>query len=91
MRVMPLSDQDRKQLGLHDVEGVLVRQVSPGPAKNAGVRSGDVIVMLDGKRTPDMNSFKSQLDGLPAGKSVAVLIQRRDGPVFLALRVPEAE
>jgi serine protease Do len=90
MVVAPLTDQDRKRLGMEDVKGVLVQQVGSGPAKNAGIHPGDVIVMLAGKHVPDMDTFKSVLANLPAGKSVAILVQRREGPMFLALRSPKS-
>ena len=91
MVVAPLTDQDRKRMGLDDVNGVLVQQVASGPAKAAGIQPGDVIVMLAGKHVPDMDSFKAALDNLPAGKTVAILVQRREGPMFLALRTPEGK
>jgi len=33
--------------------------------------------------------FKKVVDGLPAGKSVPLLVQRGSGPHFLALKIPE--
>jgi len=86
-----LTDQDRKRLGMEDGEGVLVQQVGPGPAKDAGLHPGDVIVMLGGKHVPDLAAFKSVVGNLPAGKTVAILVHRREGPMFLALRTPKTE
>jgi len=86
--VAPLSDQDRKRLGMEEVSGVLVKQVAPGPAKSAGIRPGDVLVMLGGKHIPDLDTFRQVVDALPTDKTVAVLVQRREGPIFLALRTP---
>jgi serine protease Do len=89
--VEALGEKEREQLGLEGVEGVLVRKVGAGAAARAGIRSGDVIVMLGGKRTPDLASFNAQIDALQPGRTVAALVQRRSGPVFLALRVPESD
>lgn len=91
MVVAPLSAQDRKRLGMDEVNGVLVQQVGQGPAKNAGIHPGDVLVMIAGQHVPDLATFKQVVDGLPAGKTVAVLVQRREGPIFLALRTPTAK
>jgi serine protease Do len=33
--------------------------------------------------------FEAMIEKLPAGKSVAILVQRRGGPIFLAMKVPE--
>ena len=36
-------------------------------------------------------AVKELIDKLPVGKSVAVLVQRRGGPIFLAMKVPESD
>jgi serine protease Do len=69
--------------------GVLVREVGEGPARQAGVRAGDVITMLDGKPVESVRQFKALVESLPRGKSLAMLVQREQGPIFLALRVPK--
>jgi serine protease Do len=69
--------------------GVLVQQVKPGAAQEAGIRSGDVLSMIDGKKIRSVKHFKEVVQGLSEGKSVAVLVQRQQGPVFLALRAPD--
>jgi serine protease Do len=91
MAVGALNDEQRQRLGLEDVSGVLVEKVAPGPAKAAGIRAGDVVVMLDGKRVTDLAEYRAAVEALPAGKTVAVLVQRRSGPMFLALRMPESQ
>ncbi len=85
--VTDLSDEQRKELGLKD-KGVLVTEVKSGPAYDAGIRQGDVIVMINNQNIKDAKHFREVSQGLPSGKPVAVLVQRRDGPVFLALRLP---
>jgi serine protease Do len=89
--VQALTDQHRKQLGMDDLEGVVVTRVAPGAAHSAGIRSGDVIVQLGSERTPDLEHFQAQVDSLKGGQTVAILVQRRSGPVFMALRVPDGE
>jgi serine protease Do len=91
LAVVPLTDEQRERLGLEGVNGVLVQEVAAGPAKSAGIRAGDVIEMINGKRVEDVASFRTAVEELPAGKTVAVLVQRRNGPLFLALRAPEGE
>jgi serine protease Do len=91
LAIGPLTDEERQRLGLEDVKGVLVREVAAGPAKSAGIRAGDVIVMLAGQRVEDVASFRAAVEALPAGKTVAVLVQRRSGPLFLALRAPDGD
>lgn len=85
--VTDLSDEQRKELGLKD-KGVLVTEVKSGPAYDAGIRQGDVIVMINNQNIKDAKHFREVSQGLPSDKPVAVLVQRRDGPVFLALKLP---
>jgi serine protease Do len=88
INVADLTAQQRKEA---DVEGgILVESVGEGAAADAGVRTGDVILRIDNKAVSSVDDFKQLLDKLPQGKSVAILVQRRGGPIFLALKVPEA-
>ncbi len=87
IEVADLDDAEREALGIEE-GGVVVKSVRSGPANDAGIEKGDIITMLDGVRVKDVDHFSSLVEGLPAGKSVAVLVQRRNGPVFLALKIP---
>ena len=69
--------------------GILVQQVKEGPAKEAGIRKGDVLMMLNNEKIKDVSHLKALVDALPKDKSTAVLVQRASGPVFLAMKVPE--
>ena len=86
--VSDLTSEQRKRLGISE-KGVLVNQVQAGPARRAGVRRGDVILMLNNVEVTDAKQFRELVDDLPAGKSVPLLVQRRGGPVFLALKIDE--
>jgi serine protease Do len=50
--------------------------------------SGDVILMLDNQPVQDLAGFNRILDAIPSGRSVAVLVQRGDGRMFHAIRIP---
>ncbi len=85
--ISDLTRQQRDELEVED-RGVIVTEVEDGPAQKAGIREGDVIMMVDNQKVENARQFKEIVDTLPAGKSVPILIQRRGGPVFLALKVP---
>lgn len=89
LQIDNLTPEQRKELGLSDNQGVLVTQVGNGPAREAGIREGDVVVMINNVKVGDTKQFRDVTAGLTAGKPVAILLQRRDGAVFLALKVPE--
>ncbi len=89
LTVKPLDDQTRDALGI-DKGGVLVDTVeADGPADNAGIVVGDVISMVDNKPVDDAIGLAEVLTEMQGRKSVAVLVHRDDGPVFLALQVDE--
>ncbi|MCS4503615.1 DegQ family serine endoprotease [Arhodomonas aquaeolei] len=87
--VAPLDDGAREALGLAgDADGVMVERVTAGPAREAGVRRGDVITRLDRKAIDSPAALRDAVAALEPGRSVAVLVRREDGPRFLALRLP---
>lgn len=47
----------RRAVGLDEVDGLLVRQVSEGPAEAAGVKEGDLIVEAGGRATPEPDAL----------------------------------
>jgi len=86
--VAELSAEQRRDLGLGK-QGILVGEVSPGPAYDAGVRRGDIILRLNNVGIESTAQFKKLVKELPTGKPVPLLVQRRNGPLFLALRIPD--
>ncbi len=87
--VSELDIEQREQFKLPE-NGVLVKKVSPGPAYHAGIRPGDVILMLNGVTVKNPADFRDTVTGLPEGEqSIAALVHRRSGPVFLALKIKE--
>ncbi len=67
--------------------GVLVQEVQSGAAMNAGVQRGDVILRVKNHVIKDAADFDRLVEELPEGKSIALLIQRRGSPLFLALKI----
>ena len=85
MKVEELGSDARKRLKIEG--GVQVVEVeASGPASEAGILKGDVITMIDNQAVESVDAFETVTDGLKSGKSVALLVQRRAGPVFLAIR-----
>jgi serine protease Do len=87
VEVADLTPEQRRQFERQS--GVIVTQVQDGPAAKAGVQRGDLIVSIRGTPVTDAAHFRELVKDLPAGKSVPMLVQRRTGPIFLALQVPE--
>jgi serine protease Do len=80
--------EQRKQLQLDDY-GLLVESVDEGPASRAGIRPGDVILLIDNRKVTDTSQFEQLLGSLPKNKSIPILIQRQGNPTFLAFRIED--
>jgi putative serine protease PepD len=64
-----------EQLGKGNAFGLYVSQVK-GPALTAGLKAGDVIVKLNGKAFPDIDSFAARLNVLAPGEAITLTLLR---------------
>ncbi len=88
MTVSGVSREQRQQLDI-DEGGVQVTHLDGGEAaQSSGLRLGDVIVKLNNREVTDVEQFLELVEELPDGRSVPVLIMRKQGPLFLALKIP---
>jgi S1-C subfamily serine protease len=72
-----ITPQIANQLGLQDTEGVVVLSVVPrGPADEAGIRPGDVLVSLEGEELASPEDLLAALRARSPGESVTVNRQR---------------
>jgi Do/DeqQ family serine protease len=75
--VQPITADLASSLGLSDVRGALVNQVEPGsPAERAGIKQGDVITEVQGRRVSDGNELRNAISNLAPGTSVPVKVVR---------------
>jgi serine protease Do len=86
--VADLTNDQKQEFELDG--GVLVQRVIEGAASKAGIGKGDVILSINNDPVKNAKQFGKLVDALPAGKSVAVLVQRGGNPTFLAIKVPDA-
>ena len=86
-----VRDLTAEQRQLLEIEqgGVLVESIDAGPAEQAGLRAGDLILMLDNQPVNDLGEFNRILETLAPGRPVAVLIQRADSRMFYVIQMPK--
>ncbi|MHA7839088.1 MAG: DegQ family serine endoprotease [bacterium] len=85
LRAQTMTPALAEQLGLEEVKGVVVTEVMPdGPAAEAGIRRGDVILELDQQEVEDARDLAKKLDA--ADGSVLVLIRRGENTLFVPLK-----
>jgi serine protease Do len=88
----PLTTDLAAALGLTRTDGVVVSQVWDGsPAAAAGVKQGDVIVELDGRKIGRATDLSLQVAATPIGKDVKVSVLREGKPVTLTAKVARRE
>jgi serine protease Do len=75
--VATITPELQQQYGLSRSSGVLVASVAPnGPALQAGIRQGDVIVSLNGTQVTQREEVVNLIAGMKARDSVSVAIDR---------------
>ena len=77
-------------LGLATQTGVIISDVNPrGPAAAAGVRHGDIVLRLDGKRMENGRQFDVNVYRKPIGDTVTLEILREASKRTIRVRVAE--
>ena len=71
--------------GLDGTAGALVTDVPPGPAEDAGMESGDVILTFDGNDVPDTRDLVRMVGNSPVGSEVPVTVLRDGEEVDLTV------
>ncbi|OYV79054.1 MAG: serine protease [Acidithiobacillus ferrivorans] len=86
VQVGPLTAEARKQLNVNT--GVLVLGVGVGPAAEAGIRPGDVILQVAQQQITNAADLQKLVAALPAGQPIPVLVRRGEGSFYLVLSLP---
>ena len=85
-----VSAADAERQGLDEPRGVLVADaIGDGPAKAAGVRSGDIIVTIDGEDIADPGALHVFMSETKPGQSVSVGILRDGKAQEIAVELGE--
>ena len=74
-------------LGLADVSGVLVMDVPPGAVlAKCGLQKGDVILAVDGTRTPHVSALLQHAPALAHFHTIALTISRQQKQILLNIK-----
>ncbi len=82
LAVRPLAPEEKRQA---ETSGSLVVENVTGPAAQAGVQPGDIILGVNGNTVKSLQDL--QAAAKKGGKVVALLIERGDAQIFLPVRV----
>lgn len=87
-----MTDDIAESLGLDSARGALVAQVTPdGPAEDAQIEQGDIILEFDGKDVEDMRRLPRIVAETRIGKDVPVVVWRDSEEVTLRVELGELE
>tara|TARA_B100001248_G_scaffold186383_1_gene142246 strand:+ start:862 stop:2112 length:1251 start_codon:yes stop_codon:yes gene_type:complete len=80
-----ISSEDQERFNI--TNGVLVKEVYPGPAQEAGIQIGDIITSIAQKEIKSLNDYRKIVSFLKNGSSVPVRIIRNGNGTFLTLKI----
>jgi len=83
LAVRPLQPDEKREA---NTQGSLVVENVEGPAQEAGVQPGDIILGVNGKPVKTMDDLRSAAKKRN-GKVVALLIERENAQIFLPIRI----
>jgi len=90
--VQPVTPELADSLGLSEARGALVSGVEKGsPADRAGLRQGDVIIVLNGRRVTDANAVRNQIASTRPESSVSIELLRGGKIESRSVRLVERE
>lgn len=92
VRIQAVTDEIAEGLGLAKTQGALVASVTPkGPAEDAKLKTGDVILEFDGKAITSMHSLPRIVAETPIGKTVEMKLWRDNKETTAKIKVAELE
>jgi serine protease Do len=92
VRIQNVDDLIAESLGLGTARGALVAGVDDrGPAKPAGLMSGDVIVKFDGKDIKESRDLPKLVASMPVGKEVDVVVIRKGQEITKTVKLGRLE
>jgi serine protease Do len=87
IQAQDITPELAKTFNLDDTDGVLVSNVASGePAREAGLRRGDVIVEVDRQPVRNVAEYKKALSQVQDASSVLLLVKRSDNTIYVAVK-----
>lgn len=91
VRIQDITPDVAEALALKDANGVLVTDVPEGPARDADIRAGDVIVTFDGKEVANTRELVRRVGDADVGKAVPVVVMREGSARTLVVTLGRRE
>ncbi len=84
----PMTEELSKALKINDQKGALVSQVNPGsPAEKGGMKPGDVIVSVDGRKLEGSRQLPNRVAKIKPGKNAEIEVIRDGKRKTLSIKI----
>ncbi|GAC1334015.1 MAG: Do family serine endopeptidase [Beijerinckiaceae bacterium] len=92
VRIQNIDDAIAENLGLGSVRGALIAGIDDkGPAKPAGLKSGDVITKFDGHEVKESRDLPKLVAAAPVGKDVEITVFRDGKEITKSVKLGRLE
>jgi len=86
--VQELTPELAESFRLGSTRGVLITEIiRNSPAEKAGIRTGDILIAIDGKPVEDWNAMLETVANLAPGKVVTVRLMRNGAEMSMPVRI----
>jgi Do/DeqQ family serine protease len=86
-RTQPVTPEIARSVGLSSPQGALVADIWPGgPADRAGLKSGDIILTVNGRPAADPAAVSFAVGAARPGESLALSVRRNEQVIKVSLR-----
>ncbi|HVW55383.1 MAG TPA: Do family serine endopeptidase [Rhizobiaceae bacterium] len=76
VEIQPVTKDIAESLGISNQKGALVSEAQEGPAKSAGVKTGDIITAVNGKEVDSPKDLARMIGEMSPNKQVALSVWR---------------
>ena len=91
VRIQDVTPDVAEAMGLDEAAGALVTDVPAGPALDAGMKAGDIIVSFDGAPVADTRELVRRVADAAVGAAVPVVVLRDGAEVELSIKLGRRE
>jgi serine protease Do len=91
VQIQDVTEDMAEAMGLESTDGAAVNGVLEGPAMEAGIEIGDVIISFDGKDVEDTGDLVRQVGNTPVGEAVRVVVRRGEETKTLVVTLGRRE
>ena len=91
VKIQDVTPDMAEAMGLPKPEGALISEVPDGPAKEAGIKAGDVVTSFDGGEVNSTRDLVKRVADAPVGEKVRVTVLRDGAPKTLLVTLGRRE